>query len=234
MAQLEATSGSNPLRSVRPLSLSDFLRDGRIWLAAMALLIVYQGAQILGEYEGIGELIRNDEVPVLDGSDFPAFYGGTRLFLDDPFNAYAELPQTQAIYAAKGLGEPTDGSHWYRYYNPPVYSLLLSPLTLLEIHTAYAVTLVLNFIGLILLIRVLFLIYGRRDHTFMLLAAAVLTSIPVNYAFWHAQPTLFLAALTGLSYLELERGRERLSGIYWALCAIKPHWLLFQGAVLLR
>jgi dolichol kinase len=125
-------------------------------------------------------------------------------------------------------------AHWYRYYNPPAYSLLLAPLTLLEVQPAYAVTLALNVIGLALLLRVLFLVYGRRDKVFLLLVAAVLTSIPVSYAFWHSQPTLFLAAFTGLSTSELERGRERLSGFYWALCAIKPHWLLFQGAVLLR
>jgi alpha-1,2-mannosyltransferase/arabinofuranan 3-O-arabinosyltransferase len=234
MAQLEATSGSRRTWSFRPAALTDLLSGARVWLFALALFFLYQGAQLFGDYRGIVEMMTDGEPPLLDRSDFPAFYGGARLFLDDPANAYADLPQTQAIYAAKGLAEADAGAQWYHYYNPPFYSLLLAPLMLLDVRMAYAVTLAVNGLGLALLLRVLFHICGGRNATSLLLVAGILTSVPVNYAFWHAQPTLFLAALTGLAYLEQERGRERLAGLYWALCAIKPHWMLFNGFVLLR
>ena len=189
-----------------------------------------------GEYAGVVSLPFDREVPYLGGSDFPAFYGGTKLFLDDPANAYDPDSQLQAILEAKGYGREHEeaGSAWYRYYNPPAYSLLLSPLTLLDLQTAFAVTLAINLAGLALLLRVLSTILAERRTIFYIAAAAVVTSVPVNYAFWHAQPTLFLAAFLGLALIAAEKGSPMRAGFFWSLLFAKPHWLVLPAPFVAR
>jgi hypothetical protein len=196
--------------------------------AALVLYFLWSGVEMLDETRGVLALPFDRDVPYLDGSDFPAFYAGSRLFLNDPHSAYEPETQREAILQARGYapGWQDPGEQWLRYYNPPAYSLLLAPLTLLELRAAFALTLLLNAAGLALLLLVLNRILSRRRLILALLALATITSVPVNYAFWHAQPTLFLATLAGLTYIALDSGGGVRSGLYWGLLAFKPHWLL--------
>ena len=194
----------------------------------MVLLFVWLGIGMAERYYGVVEMPLLGEKPILGGSDFPAFYAGSKLFFADTSHAYDADAQTRAILAAKGYGPEHEekGSQWYRYYNPPVYSVLLAPLTLFEVRTAFALTLLINAAGLYLLLRVLSDILGQRRELFPSVATAVILFVPVNYAFWHAQPTLFLAALFGLALASAEKSRKARTGVYWALLVVKPHWLI--------
>jgi hypothetical protein len=198
------------------------------------LVLAWSAVRMADEYAGLAGMPFDSEVPVLGGSDFPAFYGGARLLLTDPANAYDDDAQLRAILAAKGYGPDhvEQGSPWYRYYNPPVFSLLLAPLTLLDVRAAFGIMLVINLGGFALLLRVLHKILKDRPTIFWFLAAAVSTSVPLNYALWHGQPTLFLAALFGLALLAVEKQSSARAGVYWALMIVKPHWLAITALVL--
>ena len=117
-------------------------------------------------------------------------------------------------------------SDWSRYYNPPVYSMVLAPFAMFEIHRAYGLTLIVNLIGTALLLRVLQRILVDHPAMFIFLAAGLLTSQPFNYSLWHSQPTIYLASTLGLIYLWMESGHFRGAGWLWALLLVKPHWLM--------
>ncbi|MGE0056677.1 MAG: glycosyltransferase 87 family protein [Dehalococcoidia bacterium] len=195
--------------------------------AAIALLLLFLSVRtvaIADDYYGIALIPFLPQFHDLGGSDFPAFYGGAELFLSDPSEAYDGDAQARAIAVAK-MRPADQTSSWERFYNPPVYSLLLAPLTVFDIHTAFALSLLVNAIGLGLLIGVLHRILRGRTAVFAFAVAGVVTAPVTNYAFWHAQPTLFLAAALGAAYLQRESGRPAWSGLAWAALIVKPHWL---------
>lgn len=196
----------------------------RLALGALVFLLLWQAIKISDEYYRLFELPLLTHVRDLGGSDFPAFYGGAELFLTDPGNAYDPASQGRAINEAKSVPDAGD-SPWHRYYNPPVYSLILVPLTLFDLHIAYAISFMVNAVGLGLLLGVLYRLLDGRPLMFGFLAAALLTSQPVNYAFWHAQPTMYLAAFLGFVYLQIRSGKPLPAGVFWAALILKPHWL---------
>src|SRR5207249_1727212 len=121
--------------------------------------------------------------------------------------------------------DPQKYSNWDQYYNPPIYSILLAPLVLLPIRIAFGLTLLLNAFGLVLLLRLVRRFLAQTPFLFLVFAAVLVTSEPVNYAFWHGQPVLFLAALVGELYALQRGGRTIRAGLCWAALVVKPHWL---------
>ena len=114
----------------------------------IAALLLVQAVRITGHYEGV---VRNyaENEPVLGGSDFPAFYMGAKLMASSHRQElYDEEAQAREVVAVKGYGDDlSQDSTWYRYYNPPAYSLLIAPLALLPVRQAYLLTVTLNLVG---------------------------------------------------------------------------------------
>jgi hypothetical protein len=222
-----------PPASDRILSRPLAVTLARVLLAAV---IVVTGFRMLDDYDGVLRLPFRHGVPRLGGSDFPAFYAGATLATRHPSQAYDGDRQGRETARVLGLDPDSEESTspWFRYYNPPFYSLLLSPLTLIPVKVAFVLTWGINALGLALLLRVLYRILQPNPGVFPWFAAGLLTSIPVQYAFWHAQPTLFLAALCGLTFLAAEAGDAKRTGLFWALLSVKLHWLLAPALVLWR
>ena len=190
---------------------------------ALSVFLLWHAYSVIDEYTGNVDIARSGR-PTMGGSDFPAFYGGAKLFLSSPPDAYNDAAQARFILAAKRL-KPEEDSSWYRYYNPPAYSLVLAPLTLLDVHDAYFVSLGLNTVGFLVLLFVIWRLLRERPLLFVFMAVGLFSATSVNYAFWHGQPTLWLAAVVGGVYVALEAGRPRLAGALASLLLFKPHWL---------
>jgi len=108
----------------------------RAGLLLLALFLVYRLISITDEYRGIVRMPFLPHIGDFGGSDFSAFYGGAQLFVADPSNAYDPVEQTRVINRNKHQPEDSDFP-WNRYYNPPAYSLILAPLTLLTLTGAF-------------------------------------------------------------------------------------------------
>jgi hypothetical protein len=197
-----------------------------VWAFALCLVFGWTALRVTEEYRGILKMPFLDNLGDFGGSDCPAFYAGAKLFLADPGRAYDPDAQGQAVLEAKRK-RPEDASNWNRYYNPPVYSLILAPLTAFEMKTAFGLVLIANVAGLIFLLAVVRRLLGNRSLAFALFALGIVTSQSLMYALWHGQPTLFLAGLLGIVYLDAD-SRPRRAGIAWALLFVKIHWLPFR------
>ncbi len=225
--------GEPPIRPARPSARLRSL-GAIVVVIALASWFAFEGVTLVRDFIGdVDRYYENDGI-VLWGSDFPAFYGGAKLFLNDPGNAYEPNAQVAAILKAHdNPAEPGEGWVWLRYYNPPFYSLLLAPLTALDVRTAFVVTLGLNAAATVALAWVLGSILGWRQPYAALVILASVASLPTYYAFWHGQPTIVLAAVFGAAFLALERGPRRPPGVLLALLAAKPHWLVFSTPYML-
>jgi len=204
-------------------------------LALLALALAAQTPSLIAGYQGIARDFETDR-PLLGGSDFPAFFMGGRLMLSSSRgHMYDDQTQARVALEVKGLGsDPSQDSPWYRYYNPPAYSLLLAPLALLPVRTAFLVTLALNAVALALLAALIAAVLRGRRLLAVASLLALAASTPVMYAFWHAQPTLLLACVLAGSFLLSGRGRSGAAGGLLALAGIKPQWLPFPSLALAR
>ena len=207
-------------------SRTNSLPLARIALVLLALLLAWNAYRIADEYYRLFALPFQHHVRDLGGSDFPAFYGGARLFLEDPSHAYDPDAQGREIAVVKS--RPAENvSDWERYYNPPVYSLLLAPLTLFDLHTAYLLSFLLNAAGTALLLGVVYLILRRRPLMFAFFAAGLLSCQPLNYAFWHGQPHALPDGFSRLCLSPAKTGDRRCPpGLPGPALILKPHWLV--------
>lgn len=207
-------------------------------LLTLAALVYVLAGQLLATARDYQSLLRNYQSnprALLDSSDFLAFYMGGKLMLSsDRGRSYDEEAQARAILPLKGHGEDlSQDSGWYRYYNPPAYSLVLAPLTLLEPDRAYLVTVALNLIAFGGLVWLVGTVLRWRQPITLLVILGIAASEPLYYAFWHAQPNILLALIVGSAFLLAEHG-GRSAGAVLALAAIKPQWLAFPALALLR
>jgi hypothetical protein len=204
-------------------------------LALLGLVLAAQTPSLLAGYRGIARDFESDR-PLLGGSDFPAFFVGGKLMLSSGRSRmYEEQTQARAVLEVKGLGaDLSQDSPWYRFYNPPAYALLLAPLSLLPVRTAFLVTVAVNAVALAALAGLMAVVLrGRRLLTGAALAALA-AATPVMYAFWHAQPTLLLACILTGAFLLSQRGRPVAAGAALALAGVKPRWLAFPSLALVR
>ncbi len=209
-------------------------RGATLATAAVAIILLWQLIAVAGNYRQIAKDYETP-LPRLGGSDFPAFYMGAELFLQDPARSYEQASQARTILEAKGYGgDLSQDSTWYRYYNPPAYSLLLAPLTLLDVRQAYLVTVAANVGALGVLIWLMGSVLRWRQPLTALALAGLLASEPLRYAFWHGQPNLLLAIILTGAFMLAERRRDGPSGALLALAAIKPQWLLLPAMSLIR
>jgi glycosyl transferase family 87 len=203
-----------------------------VWVIGLCLVFAWMALRLTEQYRGILKMPFLDHLGDFGGSDFPAFYAGAKLFLVDPGRAYDPDAQGQAVLEAKRK-RPEEASNWDRYYNPPIYSLILAPLTAFEMKTAFGLALIANVVGLIFLLAVVRRLLGNRNLAFALFAIGILTSQSLMYAFWHGQPTVFLAALLGVVYLDAG-SHPRRAGIASALLFVKLHWIALPALTLPR
>ena len=223
--------------SVRPrgLGVTNALKAGAA--LALASLLLWQGWQTIHLYRGLVPMYQNREPPLLADSDWPAFYAGARLFVSaERERSYNQEAQAREVLRVKGFA-PDDldqDSPWYRYYNPPAYSVFLAPLTLLDLRTAYLVTVAVNVAGLLALLYLIGVILNWRQPLTVFAAGAITVSTPLHYAFWHSQPTILLALAIGWAFVLAERGRTLLAGLLLGLTFIKPQWLTLSSVSLIR
>jgi len=215
---------------------------------AIGLLLLLIGGFLLRE--GLIQVRRGAEaiertysargVPKLPGNDFPMFFAGAsaaasseRARLYDPEVVVKGILHAQG-YAADAIPPQPDPDapeyQWLRYYNPPAYLLAFSPLTFLDVRTAYLVALGINLGLLAALVAAIGQILRWRQPHSTLLVLALLAFVPVYFALHHAQPTVLIALLVSLGYLALRSGRRYLGGALLALTGVKPHWLLTIAA----
>jgi hypothetical protein len=184
------------------------------------------------------------EAPRLPRSDFPAFYAGAQAVrTENPAALYDMEAMVRNVLRAQGhppasipANPDPEESHyaWLRYYNPPFYLLALSPLTLLDLHTAYLVMIVANIVLLGGLMVVLGFILRWRQPLTSLLALGLIGFSPVYFTIHHAQPTILIAILMSSAYLALRAGRPRLAACLLAFVGAKPHWLFAAFALTWR
>ena len=114
---------------------------------------------------------------------------------------------------------------------PPLFSWLLTPFTYLSPPVGFAIWTAIGVAaGIFLAIRAArFFPDGDRRWVVVLVA----TSFPVIYSLFLAQVTVLLAVAMAECYLCLRAGRDGRAGLWLACLAIKPHYALLIGAVLL-
>lgn len=225
-------------RVARPLAA----RRPRLGAAAAAsaycvvtVLLLVQAARIIGHYEGV---VRNYGIndPVLGGSDFPAFYMGAKLMVSSQRQAlYDEEAQAREVVSVKGYGDDlSHDSTWFRYYNPPAYSVLIAPLAVLPVRQAYLVTVTLNLVGAAALAWLMGAILRWRQPLTAIAIGTLVTSETLLYSFWQGQPSLLLATVIGAAFLLAERRRSWSAGAVLALAGVKPQWLVLPALSVFR
>ena len=214
------------------------------WLEVTVFFVVLVGGYFL--WSAVGLIDRYEDKitanylatdpPLLPQSDFTMFYAGSR-FVRASDNEYLyDLPQlVRRILIVRGYDvsridaspDPyTEDTRWLRYYNPPFFLFALTPITFLDIKTAYLVMLGLNIALLVLLAISLAAVLRWRQPESILIALALAGFAPVYFTLEHGQPTVLLALLLATGYLALRNGRIVLAAVFLALTSLKPNWLL--------
>ncbi|MPZ48483.1 MAG: DUF2029 domain-containing protein [Dehalococcoidia bacterium] len=218
-----------------------------IWAGALALAIFFLSEGI-GLTQKTSDEIEYDyeyaEFPALPESDFAMFYAGAALVTSaERANVYDKRTIVLNIYEERGWDRSLipadfdpDGPDyvWQRYYNPPFFLLALSPLTSLDLHTAFLVSIGANVILLILLAVLLGAVLRWRQPQTLLLAVAIFGFSPIYFALHHGQPTILLACLMAGGYLALRNGRHLIAAGLLATTGLKPHWLFPAAAVMVK
>jgi hypothetical protein len=171
------------------------------------------------------------------GSDFAMLYTGALNLGSAPDRVYERDTIVQTIAETYGLGGlqlPEDLRGWLRYYNPPFFLFLISPLTLLDLHIAYLVSIAINVVLLGILVYLLGgMLKWKQPHT-TLIAASVPAFVPVYSAIVHSQPNVLIAVLLACGYIASQSGKTLLASTLLVFAAAKPQWVILPGSALLR
>jgi hypothetical protein len=210
-----------------------------LWAAALVLsaLFLREGVGLATQtHDDIVYDLEFTEFPALPYSDFPMFYAGAALITSaERAGAYDKHTIVRHIYEVRGMDGSSfprdfdpDGPNyvWQRYYNPPFFLAALSPLTWLDVETAFVVSAVANVAILAVLAALMgAILRWRQPHTLLMVLAAVAFS-PVYFSLHHGQPTILLACLLAGGYLALRSEHRLLALPLLAATGLKPHWLL--------
>jgi hypothetical protein len=216
---------------------------GRILLVLAALGLAYyfaaKGTSLVRHYDGIIRTAYEAKGPPVfpDAGDVTVFYTAGRVAAGHPSGLYNERYFIPQVFQTQGWPKNDvyagDGS-WSKFYNPPFFALILSPLTLLEVHTAYLVVLGINVFAGILLIYLMGRILGWQQPATLLLPLGLFSFTPLYFVFQHAQPSLLLAVLLAASFLFMESGAYRPASLMLVFAGLKPQWLAMPTLVLVQ
>lgn len=161
-----------------------------------------------------------------------------RYIIEGAFRVYGrDLTTVPEIPANALFWQWEDGSRpepLPRYYNPPFFLFLLSPLTFMDVPDAYLVGVGANVVGAVFLAAAAWWTVRWSFINSVLLAAALLSFQPFYASVHHVQPTIFIALCLLLSFKAALAGRTTLAAILIALAAAKPQWAAVGGLSLLR
>ena len=179
-------------------------RDGRLQVAAIAVVLVLSGYNLL---QYVGLVFKTPRQ-----LDFSDFYFAARTGLthgwDQMYNTSVSMP---ALYAATG--------NWFPYQHTPVFAWLLVPLSLLAYPFALAIWDSFLFGCYLFCWRILASgPIGRR----LVLLVAGLALYPVTLGLALGQPTMVVLAGVTLCYWLLCRDRPLLAALALSLIAVKP------------
>lgn len=201
------------------------------------LFFLYHGGLLTNRYyKIISTAYEAKGAPKLpDAGDVTVFYTAARLVISDqrqglydPEVLVPEVRITQGwaphdVFAGDGT--------WSRYYNPPFFALLLTPLTLVGVRTAYLIVIGINVAALLAMGFVIGRILRWRQPATALVWLGLFSFEPLYFAFRHAQPSIVLAILLGASFLQFEQRRIGTAAVLVALMGVKPQWLALPTAV---
>ena len=247
MAESESSESATPVPgrdSVRTRGRSevDLLQaSGRFVLvvlaAGLAFYFASKGVSLTRHYyDVIDTAYQADGPPKFpEAGDITVFYTAGRVITSDErsglYNDEYFIPE---VFATQGWqrGDLLAGSGaWSKFYNPPIFALLLSPLSLLDVHTAYMVVLGINIGAGVLLILLLGRILRWQQPASLLLGLGLFAYTPLYFVFQHAQPSLLLAVVLAASFILSESGAYRRSAFLLAFAGIKPQWLVLPALV---
>lgn len=208
------------------------------WLLFLALggLFVWKAVDLVPEnYRNVRDEYSITTPPFIPNNDFSMFYAGSRLITSsERAHTYEKERQVREILEVRALdpAEVPPGEtwvNWLRYYNPPLYLIAASPMTLLDVRTAYLVAASVN-IGLgVVLALVAGAVVGWRFPQWPLLALAIPAFEPVYFALFHGQPSILIAVLILAAFLTIERGRRVAGAVFLTLVGIKPQYLVLPA-----
>lgn len=166
-------------------------------------------------------------------TDFPVFYGASKIAAHSPSDLYVPKVQTEVFQQSFPI---SGGPKAYGYFSyPPFVALLLAPASHLSFWAAYrvnqAISALLYLFGLILLVR-RFLRHDRHLATVMIPFA--LAYFPFICDTWTAGQLSVLGFVSiAFAFAELKAGSLFRSGLALSLCAYKPPLLLLLLPMLL-
>jgi Glycosyltransferase family 87 len=174
----------------------------------------------------------------LGWTDFRVFYSEAQTIVSDQRAlTYDEHSREQAILAEVGL-QPSqvakDDEVLFFGYNPPIFFVALSPLTLFDQPTAYLIGIAANCVVAVLLAVYLGKVLRWRQPQSTLLILALLGFAPTAYTIYHGQPTLFIALILLAAFYAAERGRGLLASFLISLATVKPQWVVLVAFAMLR
>ncbi|HXH23509.1 MAG TPA: glycosyltransferase family 87 protein [Dehalococcoidia bacterium] len=217
---------------------------GRVVLLAAAVLLAvymaYKALDLMQTYEEIISTAYEAKGPPKfpEAGDITVFYTAgdvivseERSRLYDPDYFIPRVFETQGwqpgdVYAGDGK--------WSRFYNPPAFALVLAPLSLVDLHTAYLIVLGLNIAATAVLAVIMGSLLRWRQLERTLLILALLSYTPLYFVFQHAQSSLLLALVLAGSYLLWRSGAWRAGAVLAVLGGMKPQWLALPPLVAAR
>jgi hypothetical protein len=188
----------------------------------LALLAVY----LAGSALFVAVTIDGQPRPALGGGDLGFFYGAGKLIVSgDRDQLYRQNVEREI--------DPEARRAVSNIYNPPLFALMYTPLTVFERDDARYVAagvMVAAAVGIAWLCRA----WSGGSWT-----AAALGGLAIA-SFWPAvdsirlmHPSLLLALISGLALLATDRGRARAAGVLVALLALKPSFVLAPAGLTL-
>ncbi len=232
-----SATGSRDRRPTEALQLF-----GRILLVVLAgagaFYFASKGVALVRHYDQIINTAYHAKGPpeFPEAGDVTVFYtAGQVIASDDRSRLYDPDYFIPQVFDTQGWqrGDPLAGSGaWSKFYNPPFFALLLSPLSLFELHTAYLIVVGVNIAAGVLLIYLMGRILHWRQPATILLALGLFSFTPLYFVFQHAQPSLLLAVVLAASFVFMEAGHYRPSALMLVLAGLKPQWLALPTLVL--
>ena len=168
--------------------------------------------------------------------DFAHMFAGYSAVVRDPHETYDEDHMLQVVSSVQGLQDHNANDELkgvLQYYNPPFFLLLMSPLTLLDAHIAYLVSISLNLVALAGLAVVTGACLRWRQPQTLIFISALLAFPPVYISLYNSQPTILIALALLASFLAMESGRGLLAAILIGLTGAKPQWMVLPGVALI-
>lgn len=217
----------------------------RHWLAwALALVLVplftWQAFSLISDFSHrIHRDYHWDGPPKLP-NDFPMFYAGAQVLTSgEHTSAYQRSVMVEAIGRVQGYETPSRIEQewfgdWMRYYNPPGFLIAISPLTLLDLHTAYLVAFGLNLVVVAAFLAAIAYLCRHTPALALVLGVALVGFTPLYFALSNGQPTIAITLFLALALLAAEAGRRNLAAVLFALVGAKPQFLILPGLALVR